>query len=436
MYRIVSFFVLSSLCLNAKAQTYTLQQCIDSAVAHNIQVRQFDLNAQAATVNLSQARSNQLPNLSLGIDHGINQGRSIDPFSNGYVNQNLNYANYQMNSGIVLFNGGNLRNIVRQNVSASEAAKMEWQQQKDKVITDVIIAYLKVLADEDKLVIALKQVETSQKQVEHQEILNKEGAIKPSDLTDIKGQLLNDQLSVVDVKASLETSKLSLSQLMNKPYNSAMRLERLNIADMLDGYSVSADEVYRNSLQQFSLVKAIELRRKSYEYAVKAAKGGLFPTVTLGGGVNTNYSSVAQNASGKISYNSQLKNNVSNFYGVGLSIPIFNRMRSRNLVKLAEIDYKTSQLDEEKTKIQLYQEIEQAFMNMKNAYEKYNLYSEQIKAYTESFNAAEARYVAGVGTSIDYLLAKDRMDKANINLVIAKYEFVLRKKVLDYYQGK
>jgi outer membrane protein len=183
-------------------------------------------------------------------------------------------------------------------------------------------------------------------------------------------------------------------------------------------------------------VKAIELRRKSYEYAVKAAKGGLFPTVTLGGGVNTNYSSVAQNASGKISYNSQLKNNVSNFYGVGLSIPIFNRMRSRNLVKLAEIDYKTSQLDEEKTKIQLYQEIEQAFMNMKNAYEKYNLYSEQIKAYTESFNAAEARYVAGVGTSIDYLLAKDRMDKANINLVIAKYEFVLRKKVLDYYQGK
>jgi outer membrane protein len=121
--------------------------------------------------------------------------------------------------------------------------------------------------------------------------------------------------------------------------------------------------------------------------------------------------------------------------GLGISIPIFNRLQQRNRVKLADIQLKNSELEEERTKTLLEQQIDQAYLNMTNAYDRYKVLLEQVAAYNESFKAAEVRYNSGVGTSIDYLTAKDRLDRANINLIIAKYDFVLRKKVLDYYSN-
>ena len=215
-----------------------------------------------------------------------------------------------------------------------------------------------------------------------------------------------------------------------------MKIERVDIGEFMLSYTASANDVYKNALQQFSLVKAVELRTKSFAYGSKAARSALFPTVSIGGGLYTNYSSIAQNASGKIPYDSQLKNNVSTSVGVGISIPIFNRLLQRNRVKLADILLKNSKLEEENTKVQLRQNIEQAHLNMTNAYDRYKVLLDQVAAYTESFNAAEVRYNAGVGISIDYLTAKDRLDRANINLISAKYDFVLRKKILDYYNGK
>ena len=121
---------------------------------------------------------------------------------------------------------------------------------------------------------------------------------------------------------------------------------------------------------------------------------------------------------------------------VGIIIPIFNRSVYRNKVKHAEIDYKTSELTEQSTKLQLHQSIDQAYLDMTNAFKRYKLLLEQVAAFTESFKAAEVRYNAGVGTSIDYLTAKDRLDQSNYNLISAQYDFVLKKKILDYYNGK
>ena len=160
--------------------------------------------------------------------------------------------------------------------------------------------------------------------------------------------------------------------------------------------------------------------------------------LSLGAGINTYYSSVARDVAGttKMTYTDQLKNFRSNYLGVGLSVPIFNRMVARNQIKLADINLKDNELIEANTKQQLHQQIDQAYLNMNNAYERYKVLLTQVTAYEESYKAAEVRFKAGVGTSVDYLTAKDRLDRANINLVNAKYDFVLRKKILDYYNGK
>ena len=435
MNRVLSLLLFIFITVSSQAQVMSLQQCIDTALAHNIDVRQKYLLMQSSEIDWHQSRSNILPNLGGLVYHGTSQGKSIDPSSNNYVNQNLNYANYQVSSSVTVFNGGNLQNAIKQYASAYEAAKMEWQQAKDKLVLDVILQYLTVLDDEEQIESSKKQAEISERQLERYKLLDRQGAIKPSDISDLKGQLMGEQLIVLNNQNVLESARLALAQLMNHPYSRDLEPEKINIEEFMTAYSRSADEVYETSLQQFSLVKAVELRKRQYNYALKSARGFLYPNLFIDGGLNTRYSSIEQNASGKVPYNSQLSNNLATFAEVGISIPIFNRSIYRNRVKQADIQYKTSELVEESTKLQLHQSIDKAYLDMTNAFQKYKLLIEQVAAFTESFKAAETRFNAGVGTSVDYLTAKDRLDQANFNLIAAKYDVVLRKKILDYYSG-
>jgi outer membrane protein len=433
---VLSFVVALFIQTAASAQVITLQQAIDTALAKNIQVKQNRLLVDVAQVNWNQSRFNQLPDLAATMNHGINQGRSIDPFTNQYVNQSISYAGYGLSSGIVLFNGLSLKNNVKQNQYSFEASEMELQQAKDNLVLNVILAYLVVLNNEDQLSSALKQAELSQKQMERLEILDKQGAISPAQVSDLRGQLMNDQLSITTLKGQVESAKLSLAQLMNVPYTPAMEVERISVQEYLNPYSKTATQIYTNALDQFALVKSVELRKKAADYALKSTKGELYPSLILGGNMQTNYSSVAQNAAGKISYNDQLKNNIFSTINLGIRVPIFNQRLTRNRIKLADIEVKRNELVEENTKVQLKQQVEQAYLNMSNAYDRYKILIDQVKAYEESFHAAEAKFNAGLGTSVDFLTAKNNLDRANINLISAQYDFVLRKKILDYYNGK
>ena len=436
MYRLTTIFLFVFVSLQATGQTtYTLQQCIDSALAHNIPVKRAGLVRESAHVDWQQAKANVLPDLNANLSHGYYYGRTLSQ-SNVYVNANSNSGGYNINSNVTIFNGLTLQNRIKQNAYGYEASRMEEQQAKDELVLNVILAYLSVLNNEDQVQVAYQQAATSQAALDRLKIMNDQGAIKPSDFSDLKGQLMNDQLNILNAKNVLETSKLSLSQLMNKDYDPSMKLERINVEEFLTNYQLSSNEVFQKALDQFALVKAVELRKTSAAYSLKAFKGEYYPRLSFGAGLNSQYYSNAFNQSGaKIPYNEQLKNNQSTSLGFGLSVPIFNSFFTRNRVKLATILLKDNELVEESTKLQLHQDIDQAHLNMTNAYERYKLLLDQVNAYEESFKAAEIRFKAGVGTSIDYLTAKDRFDRANINLVNAKYDFVLRKRILDYYSG-
>jgi outer membrane protein len=238
-------------------RVYSLQQCIDSALAHNITVKRSGLSAEIARVSWNQSRLNLLPDVNAGIQHNRNSGRSIDPFTNTYVNQTVNAATYGLNSGIVLFSGLSLRNSIRQNASAYDASRMEWQQAKNDLVLDVIASYLQVLGSEDQVQFSLKQLESSQAAMDRLAILDKEGAIRPSDLYDLKGQVMADQLNLLNARMELETSRLDLALLMNRKYDSSMRVERIDPSEFLSPYPGTADELYLDALEKFALVKAV-----------------------------------------------------------------------------------------------------------------------------------------------------------------------------------
>jgi outer membrane protein len=445
----------------------SLKEAIETGLKNNIDVLQSDLQMQKEGIDYRQSKALMLPDLNASANHGVNQGRSIDPFTNSFINQNVNYANYGANSSILLFNGLSLHNQIKSNELGYEASKMELQQAKDNLTINIILAYLQVLSAEDILKQSQEQVMVTKKQTDRLEILNQAGSILPSDYYDLKGQLANDEIAIVDNEATLKTSKLSLIQLLNIPYNEKLEVERLPEENFNNNYIGTPGEVYQTALQHFAQIKATKLRMKSAEKNISSIKGQLFPTLSLSGNVNTNYSNAATRdyfmstseepssnyvlvngtqlpvivkkdnyESRKINFKNQLSNNLFSTINIGLGIPLFNAGRIRNQVKLAKLDLKNTELVEQHTKTQLQQSIERAYINLTSSSDKYELLQSQVSSFAESFRTAEIRFNAGAITSVDYLIAKNNLDRANGNLIIAKYDFVLREKVLNYYEGK
>jgi outer membrane protein len=459
--------VLLSMLSMAQGNKFTLQQCVETAITNNLQVKQSGLQSESAEVYYRQAKNNMLPNLFADVNHGINQGRSIDPFTNNYINQQVNYGNYSLSSNTPVFQGLLLQNTAKQNKLAYNASKAEFQQTKDNIMLQVILAYLVALNNEDLLTQAINQATVSRSQVERLDIMNKDGAIPPSQYFDLKGQLANDEISIINNRNAMRSAKLTLSQLMNIEYDSSMQLERLNAEQYATAYEGEVEKIYETALQQLAIVKGTDLRKQSAERGVKAAKGNFYPSLYFNGSINTNYSSVAtesiyQNTTNevtpnyvvisginnpvisptknytnpKITYSDQFTNNYNPSINLSLRVPIVNSFRARNQVSLAKIALKNAEYVDQTTRIQLKQNIEQAFLNMNAARERYYATVDQVAAFAESFRAAEVKFNAGSITSVDYLVAKNNLDRANTNLITVRYDYVLRTKILDYYQAK
>lgn len=226
------------------------------------------------------------------------------------------------------------------------------------------------------------------------------------------------------------------------------------------------EEIYSLALQKLAAVKAADLRVSSSVMAVKAAKGAYYPSVSLFGGASTNYSSAAMlnsfvssadvqtgayvqyngtnlpvlarqdtYKSTPINYGSQFNNNISYGFGVSMRIPLFNALRVRNAVKMAKNDELSSRLVADNIRLQLRQNIDQAYININATSKRYLALQEQAAAYAESFRIATLRFDNGVINSPEYLIAKNNLDRVNGNLIIAKYEYMLRKKILEFYMG-
>lgn len=453
---------------NVTAQKiFTLKQCVDTAIANNLLVKQSDLQMQNASINYKQAKDNRLPDVAANLNHGLNQGRSIDPFTNSYVSQNITYGNYNLSADLTLFNGLRIKNFIKQNSLGYEASKMELQAVKDNLTLNIILAYLQILNNEDQLAQSRNQVALSKKQVERLVVLNKEGSIIPAQLYELKGSLANDELAIITNENAVQASKLALSQLMNIPYDNNMEVERLTADQYALNYEADVNSIYQIALSQLAHIKGTGLRKQSAEKAISVARSQFYPIIGLGGDIGTNYSSAAQENiflnstqvpsgdfvtvngaplpvittksnynSQKINYSNQFSNNYSTSLNLGIRIPILNAFRVRNNVVLAKNDLKNTAYIAETAKIQLKQNIEQAFFNMTGAYRRYTTLLQQVNDFTTAFKAAEVRYNEGVSTQIDYLIAKNNLDRANINLISAKYDYIFQTKILDYYQGK
>jgi outer membrane protein len=451
---------------DTSAQKLTLQQCIAIALKNNSDIQHREVTSDIAKVTWQGAKGNMIPTLNGDISHGLSQGRSIDPFTNTYANQNIGFANYSLNSSVTLFNEFAIQNNIKQNRFAFDASKMEVQQMKDAIALNVILEYLQVLTNTDLMEASAAQRDVSGKQVERLEILNQEGAIPPSQLYDLKGQYANEELNVVNAGNSLETAKVLLAQLLNLPYNKNLEFEKVGLTDAVANNKNNSDSIYQAALQNLAIIKASELRKQSAVYGVKTYRSLRYPSLYLSGGLFTNYSSNATTQQfinstevstdnyvlingdkipvvarqdnfsiSKINYGSQFSNNFNTSISIGVRVPLSNNLQNRTQLRTAVLLQKDAEITLKTNKVQLQQNIEQAYVNMTAAQNRFDVLTDQVNAFAESFREAEIKFNAGAINSVDYLVAKNNLDRANINLIIARYDFVLRSMILDYYSG-
>lgn len=454
---------------NRNTEKLTLQQCVDIALRNNIQVKQSNLQVELNQNNLLQSRYNKYPNLNGNIGQGFSFGRGIDPFTNSYISQQITYNNIGLSSGITLFSGGQLQNTIKQNELNVRASQEDLQAAKDQASLNVASAYLNVLSAEDQLTIARNQVEISRQQTSRTEKLVKAGALPEANLFDLQAQIANDELAVVNAQNNLDAAKLQLLQVMNLNPNQNIELDRININTQLQNYDATPAQIYETALQYQAAIKANDLRIQSAQKGFELAKGALYPTVSFSGNLSTNFSSAAQRRlvgepvnvstnftaviagqsvpvtlvsqqpsiiTEKIPYFDQLNSNQNKNLGFNVRIPIFNGYQTKTRMANALINIKNQEYQAESTKQQLRQTIETAYNNMTAASKRYAATAKQVEALEKAFAASESRFNAGALNSVDYNLAKTNLDRARINLVLAKYEYVFRTKILDFYQNK
>ncbi|MEO5782155.1 MAG: TolC family protein, partial [Ginsengibacter sp.] len=242
--------------------------------------------------------------------------------------------------------------------------------------------------------------------------LNKEGTIIPAQLYELKGQQANDELAIITFENSVQTSKLSLSQLMNIPYDRNLQVERLTADNYAMNYEADPESIYQIAVSQLAQIKANELRKQSADKAVEVARGEFYPRVGLSANLGTNYSSAAQNdiflnsvqvpsgdfvtfngsqvpvittksnySSEKIKYSNQFNNNYNTSINLGIRIPLLNALRAKNNVALAKNDLKNTEYIAETAKIQLKHSIEQAYITMTGAQKRYITLLQQVSDF-------------------------------------------------------
>ena len=474
---LIIVFTLSQSSVIAQTEKLTLQQCVDVALKNNPQVKQGGLQVEFNQNTLEQSRYQKYPNANFSASQGFNSGRSVDPFTNGFVEKGVSFSNFGLNSGVTLFNGFQLKNTIIQNQINVQATQKDFEATKNNISLNVALAYLNILNTQDLLEAARKQVDITNQQLTRTGKLVAAGTLPVTNSYDLKAQVANDELAVVNAQVNLDVAKLTLKQLMNVPANQDIDVVRIAVADpTLQPYDATLEQIYETALKYLPEVAAAKLRIESAKTGIAIAKGTKMPTIGFNAGVNSAVSSAAPSErfvsdgglartievpsatrfvqvgttsvpliervtipSGSLQnfgYFNQLDFNRNIQLGLNLRMPIFNGYQVRYRVANARIQQKNTEYQSEIVTNQLRQNIEQAFNNMTNASKRYQATTRQVEALEQAFRASEIRFNVGALNSVDYNLAKTNLDRARINQILFKYEYIFRMKVLDFYQNK
>jgi len=414
---------------------WTLRQCCDYAVEHNIAIRQQANQRDQQALQLQTAKSSRLPDLSASVGENFSFGRGLTA-DNTYSNTNTSSTNFSVGTSVPLFTGFQIPNQIKLNQLNLEAATAELEKAKNDICVQVAQAYVQILYDMEIADVAQRQIAIDSAQVARLQALLDAGRASEAELSQQRATLAQSRLTATQAAGNLRLAYLALTQLLEFESPEGFSIVRPEILEMPDNSKSLGipDEIYADALASKPEIQAATLRVSAADRSIDIARAGYMPTLSFSAGLGTNYYTTSGfKADG---FGTQLKNNFSQYLGFNLNIPIFNRFQTRNSIRSAKIDRENQLLALDNTKKTLYKEIQQAWYNAIAANEKLRSSAQARQASADAFRLVQAKYEAGKATITEFNEAKNNYLKTESDLTQARYEYLYQQALLQFYRGE
>lgn len=425
------WFLLTPGVLPAQEESpWSLDECIGYAQQHNIDIQRQELQHENREVQLSTARNSRLPNLNASV--GADASFGLSPSSNNvYVSSNRISGTLGASTSMPIFEGGRINHQIRGAKLDLEAAVRDLERAREDMAVRVMTLYLQVLFNKELVRVAERQLELSTLQVERSRELVASGRQPESARYESESLQANDVVSLTQARNDLTLALLDLSQALNRPSAAGFdvvmpQLDSLALETMRR--TESAEAVYAYAETHRPSIQAEELRLQSTQNAIRTARAGLYPSISLAAG----YSTGIYDHTGEAFWE-QFRHNSREYIGLTVNVPIFNRRATRNDIRTATLSMEAQQLALVEARQNLRKEIEQAYYNADAAYAKYRASESALASARITFAYEQAKAESGRSTLFDYDDARTRMLKAESEMIQAKYEYVFRCKILDFY---
>ena len=422
----------------ASAQkAWSIRECCDYAIEHNISIKQQVNQCRQQEIQLSNAKNSRLPDVSGSVGQNFSFGRGLTS-ENTYTNTNTSSTSFQLGASVPLFTGFEIPNQIKLSKLNLEAATADLEKAKNDIRMQVAQAYVQILYDMEIADVARRQISIDSAQVARLQAFVNNGKASEAELSQQKATMANSRLTATQAENNLKLAILSLTQLLELPSPDGFTIVRPTLAELdnlvkLDNLT-TPDQVYAEAIGVKPEILSQQLKLRGAEHSIKIAQAGHYPTLSLSGGLGTNYYTTSGfKADG---FGKQLENNFSQYIGLNLNVPIFNRFQTRNRVRNARIDQESQQLQLDNTKKTLYKEIQQVYYNALNAQTKTQSSAEAVQSSKDAFELMQAKYENGKSTITEFNEAKNNYLKSESDLVQARYENLYQHALLEFYRGK
>ena len=427
---------------NAQEQTapWSLEACINYAYANNLQLKQKMEEQEARKVELHTSKHSWLPAVNANMGQSFQFGRSTSK-SGVIVDQNAANTTFNINLDMPIFDGFKIPNDIAARKLDLQAAIESLNKAKEDLAVNIASYYLQVLYNKELQRVAQLQVDLDREQVNKTEAMVNAGKVPLSQLYDIKAQLARDEVTLTEATNNVQLALLDLAQSLElERSDRSFDIETPQIADAVAENMSSIlppETIFDQAVTFKPQIKEQEYLLESQKRMLKVAQAGYYPKLNFGASYSNGYyhTSMGGEFADTRSFGDQLKQNGQKIVGFSLSIPLLNRFQVRNSVRSARIGINNQQLLLENSKKTLYKEIQQAYYNATAAQEKYTASDKSVASSREAFSYAQARYEAGKSTVFEFNEAKTKYAQSLAEQAQAKFDFIFRAKILDFYRG-
>jgi outer membrane protein len=439
-------FLIPASLIFSQDKTWTLEECVKYAIDHNITIKQqfLLLEMQQNTLDLSKLKL--LPTLNGQASHNFSFNRSLDQNTYQYVNKNAQSDQFYLGGSLNIFSGLQNYNTIKRNQYSLLSSEQDLQTIKDNIALGVALGYLQILLNKELVNATDEQLKITKQQIEKTRKLVDAGSSARGNLLQIEAQAANEEVQLINLRNQLDLSFLNLTQFLELKTPVGFEIITPQIAvDTNSIISGNVDEIFNVAVAGRPEIKSSEYKLNASQYDLKVAKGGRSPRISMNHSFSTMYYSTSKKlisydpltgpVYGDYSFSNQVSDNVNYGLGFSMSVPILNGWSINKNIANSKISVENSQYVLEGSKKALYKSIQQAYADAVAALKKYTASTKAVVSTQEAFRYSQQKFDVGLVTPVDYNDAKTKLLKAQSDMAQAKYEFIFKTKVLDFYKG-